>query len=123
MIMRIGELARITGATPRALRFYEDEGLLDSERASNGYRVYAEGAVLRVRNIRELLALGFTISDVKAFVTHLDHDLPPIFGEAGPCTTSMRVARERLASLRERIDALTALHDRIAARLQATNSP
>ena len=115
--MRIGELATATGATPRALRLYEAEGLLASERASNGYREFSARAVVRVRNIRELLALGFTIGDVRTFVPHLDQELPPVFGDTAPCETSMRVGRERLATLRARIDALTVLHDRIATRL------
>ncbi|MFG1924447.1 MerR family transcriptional regulator [Cryptosporangium sp. NPDC048952] len=101
------------------MRLYEAEGLLASERAPNGYREFSPRAVVRVRNIRELLGLGFTISDVRTFVPHLDHELPPVFGDTAPCATSMRVGRERLATLRERIDALTALHDRIASRLGA----
>ncbi|MGK3102774.1 MerR family DNA-binding transcriptional regulator [Streptomyces sp. WAC05858] len=50
--MRIGELAKATGATTRALRFYEERGLLSSARAVNGYRVYDERAIQRVANIR-----------------------------------------------------------------------
>ena len=38
--MRIGELAQRTGVTTRALRFYEDQGLLTARRSANGYRVY-----------------------------------------------------------------------------------
>ncbi len=37
--VRIGELARVTGTTARALRHYEQAGLISSERASNGYRI------------------------------------------------------------------------------------
>ena len=39
--MRIGELAAATDASPIALRHYEQEGLITSESAANGYRVYA----------------------------------------------------------------------------------
>jgi MerR family copper efflux transcriptional regulator len=117
--MRIGELAEASGTTTRALRHYEEQGLLTSERSSNGYRRYPVETVRRVRNIRELLAIGFTISDVAAFLIHLDQDLPPVFGDAGPCQVSMRVAHQRLALLRNRIDTLTVLHDTLATRLGA----
>ncbi len=115
--MRIGELAHATGVTTRTLRHYEAEGLLHSERSANGYRVYPDSAVLRVANIRELLAIGFTLGDVRAFVRWLDRPLPPAFGDQGGCATAMRVARERLDRLRDRIDLLTSLHDALTARM------
>ncbi|GAA3755278.1 MerR family transcriptional regulator [Plantactinospora mayteni] len=115
--MRIGALADAAGTTTRTLRFYEQEGLLDSTRTPNGYRDYADGALLRVRNIRELLTIGFTINDVRAFLRFLDRDLPPTFGDSGGCATAMRVADERLTLLRERLHTLTRLHDSLAARL------
>ncbi|MEU1789023.1 MerR family transcriptional regulator, partial [Streptomyces sparsogenes] len=77
--MLIGELAERTGTTTRALRYYEAQGLLESGRTSAGYRVYGPGAVTRVRNIRDLLASGFTVEDVKSFVAYLDDDLPEVF--------------------------------------------
>ena len=115
--MRIGALAAATGTTTRTLRYYEQEGLLDSSRTASGYRDYVDGALLRVRNIRELLATGFTINDVRAFLDYLDRDLPPTFADFGGCTTAIRVAEERLTLLCERIQALTRLHDSVAARL------
>jgi DNA-binding transcriptional MerR regulator len=115
--MRIGTLAEAAATTTRTLRYYEQEGLLTSTRTLSGYRDYGEDALLRVRNIRELLATGFTINDVREFLSYLDRDLPPIFAESGSCTTAMRVANERLTVLRERLQTLTRLHDRLAARL------
>jgi DNA-binding transcriptional MerR regulator len=73
--------------------------------------------LLLVRNIRELLAIGFTISDVRTFLRYLSRDLPPVFADTGSCTEAMRVADERLTVLRERIGALISLHDSLAARL------
>jgi DNA-binding transcriptional MerR regulator len=115
--MRIGKLAEATGTTVRALRYYEEQGLLASGRTASGYRDYPNDALLRVRNIRELLAIGFTISDVRAFLVYLDQELPPVFADGGGCATAMRVANQRLALLRERIQTLTHLHDTLAARM------
>ena len=48
--MRIGELARVSGATPHSIRFYERQGLLPSAgRSDNGYRDYGEADAERLR--------------------------------------------------------------------------
>jgi DNA-binding transcriptional MerR regulator len=113
--MLIGELAARTGATPRALRHYEAHGLIGSRRAGNGYRHYDERAVVRVRNIRHLLAAGLTLDDVRVFLPCLDGDV----ASAPPSPAGLRVGRERLAVLDVRIAAQLALRDRLAAALAA----
>ncbi|WP_407548998.1 MerR family transcriptional regulator [Streptomyces sp. Pv4-95] len=113
--MRIGELARITGASPRALRRYEDDGLIRSERAANGYRVYDGRAAVRVRNIRHLLAAGLTLADVHCFATCLDGDM----ATAPPSAEGLRIARDRLAVIDARIAAQTEARDRLARALDA----
>lgn len=65
--MRIGDLAAATGASPRSLRYYEEQGLLASERSTSGQRHYPAVAVERVDLIKCLLEAGLsssTISDV-----------------------------------------------------------
>ncbi|WP_261571021.1 MerR family transcriptional regulator [Frankia gtarii] len=118
--MQIGELARAAGTTPRALRYYEEQGLLRSSRTRAGYRVYDDGAVITVGNIRHLLASGFTVDDVRSLLPLLAHPLPEQF-QAGPaCSDALAVAVRRLGTLEERIAALTALRDRLAHRLGPT---
>ncbi|MCM9077470.1 MULTISPECIES: MerR family transcriptional regulator [Streptomyces] len=112
--MRIGELAKATMTTARALRHYEQAGLISSERAPNGYRVYDERAVVRVRNIRCLLVAGLTLDDVRVFAPCLDGNV----AAATPSATGLRVAMERLAVLDERIAAQTEARDRLAASLR-----
>ncbi|MDI3403524.1 MerR family transcriptional regulator [Streptomyces cavernicola] len=116
--MRIGQLAEATGASPRALRHYEEAGLLDSARTPNGYRVYeAERAVVRVRNIRFLLDAGLTLDDVRVFLPCLDGDI----AATKPSGEGLRVVLDRLAVIDRRIAAQTAVRDRLAAQLrQAT---
>ncbi|WP_214108689.1 MerR family transcriptional regulator [Acrocarpospora catenulata] len=65
--MRIGELAAAVGVSPRALRYYEEQGLLRPDRTPTGHRVYPESAIERVHLIRLLLAAGLasrTIIDI-----------------------------------------------------------
>ncbi|MEU3456074.1 MerR family transcriptional regulator [Micromonospora sp. NPDC006766] len=117
--MRIGELARASGCTPRALRHYEEQGLIASERAANGYREYAETAVTRVRNIRNLLGAGLTLEDVRIFLPCLDGDM----AAATPSPTAVRVGLDRLAALDARIAAQVAVRNRLAAALRQATVP
>ncbi|MFF7157343.1 MerR family transcriptional regulator [Streptomyces sp. NPDC008139] len=64
--MRIGELARRTGVSTRALRYYEEQDLLVSERSDSGQRHYAEAAVDRINLIRELYAAGLSSKTIAA---------------------------------------------------------
>ena len=61
--LRIGEVAELTGTTPRTIRYYEEIGLLGCapERAQGKHRVYTQADVDRVREIirlRDLLGLS-----------------------------------------------------------------
>ncbi|WP_018529799.1 MULTISPECIES: MerR family transcriptional regulator [unclassified Streptomyces] len=111
--MRIGELAAATGTSSRALRHYEQAGLITSERAANGYRVYGDPAVTRVGNIRLLLDAGLTVDDVRLFLPCLDGDLLA----NGPSDGFFRIARERLAVIDRRIAAQVAVRNRLATAL------
>ncbi|MFJ3219124.1 MerR family transcriptional regulator [Kitasatospora sp. NPDC086801] len=113
--MRIGELARATGATVRALRHYEQAGLLTSERAANGYRQYPGSAAVRVRNIRALVAAGLTLEDLRPLLECLDGDVLA----SPPSPQVLRIARERLAVLERRISAQSEVRDRLVAALAA----
>ena len=116
--MRIGELAKATGTTPRALRHYEQAGLITSVRAHNGYREYDERAAVRVRNIRHLLAVGLTLDDVRCFLPCLDGDLVT----APPAREGLRIAEARLAVLDARIAAQAEARDRLAEALAQAKS-
>lgn len=112
--VRIGELAEATGTTARSLRHYEQAGLITSQRAANGYRVYEERTVVRVRNIRHLLAAGLTVDDVRLFLPCLDGDV----AAAPHSERGLRIARERLAVLEARIATQIEARDRLATALQ-----
>ena len=61
--LRIGELAELTGTTPRTIRYYEEIGLLDgaADRDQGKHRCYTQADVDRVREIvrlRDLLGLS-----------------------------------------------------------------
>ncbi|WP_030663425.1 MerR family transcriptional regulator [Streptomyces rimosus] len=62
----IGELARRTGLTVKAIRFYSDSGIVTpAGRSPGGYRLYDNGAVARLALIRTLRALGLDLPTVR----------------------------------------------------------
>ncbi|WP_404426126.1 MerR family DNA-binding transcriptional regulator [Thalassospira australica] len=66
--MQIGELAKATGVSVRALRHYEKQGLLASRRAENGYRVFRADSAERVQYIRLFLSCGFATREIAQFL-------------------------------------------------------
>ncbi|GAA4841485.1 hypothetical protein GCM10023310_19150 [Paenibacillus vulneris] len=67
--MKINELAKRLGVTPRAIRFYEEKGLLHPEYEENGYRRYTEEDMWRLQTIAAFREIGLGI-DVIAKLLH-----------------------------------------------------
>lgn len=111
--MRIGELARRTGASARALRYYEQQGLITSSRRSNGYRDYDELAVTRVGNIRMLLDVGMNTDDIGHFGACLDEDLKV----APVCEAALARIERRMRTVEHRMSELAEAHRRLGRHL------
>jgi DNA-binding transcriptional MerR regulator len=63
--MKIGELARRSGVSIDAIRYYERREVLPrAERTASGYRVFGQEAVARLDLVRRLQDLGFTLDEV-----------------------------------------------------------
>lgn len=62
--MYIGELASLTGATPKAIRHYEKLGLLPVAKRKGNYRIYEAIDVQSVKMIRLAQAVGFSLSEL-----------------------------------------------------------
>ncbi|MET0495720.1 MAG: MerR family transcriptional regulator [Actinoplanes sp.] len=113
--MRIGELAGRAGVSVRALRYYEEQGLLKSARTPSGQRTYPEAAVDRVQLIQQLYAAGLPSKTILELLPCVD---------AGVNTPE---SRARLATERHRInlqiEGLIATRDRLDAVIaEAANS-
>ncbi|MEU7617758.1 MerR family transcriptional regulator [Micromonospora rifamycinica] len=113
--MRIGELARRAGVSTRALRYYEEQGLLRPDRRPSGYRDYGEQALTTVRHIRLLLSAGLGTAVIAEILPCVPDDttvlaptcpelLDGLAGERARITASM----QRLAAARDILDALIA---------------
>ena len=67
--MRIGELAARSGVSVRALRYYEEQGLLIPERSPSNQRRYSETAVELVRFFQQMYAAGLTSKAIAELLT------------------------------------------------------
>ena len=80
---RIGQFSKITKVTVKALRFYEEEGLLKPEYIdpATGYRYYSSGQLPRMHKITALRQCGFSIAEIRQILSGrgLVQDLADLF--------------------------------------------
>lgn len=112
--LRVGELARRTGKTVRALHLYEELGLLTPvHRSKGGFRLYSPSAVVRVEWISKLQGAGFSLHQLQA--------LRGVVEDAPAATLAMSHVRavfaERLRETREQVEKLSRLEKELAASL------
>ncbi|MDT9692971.1 heavy metal-responsive transcriptional regulator [Streptomyces sp. P9(2023)] len=101
--MKIGEVARLTGASTKTIRFYEDTGLVPPPtRTPGGHRDYAPETADRLRFIRRCQAAGMSLQEVRQILTVHDR------GES-PCGHVGRLLGERLDNVRAQIAELVTL--------------
>lgn len=68
-VLQVGELAKLTGKTVRAIHLYESMGLLrPATRSKGGFRLYNADSVERVRWIGKLQAVGFSLPELQEIV-------------------------------------------------------
>lgn len=105
--LTVAALARRSGVSAGAVRFYVRKNLLRAARnPSNGYRLFSADDVARVRFIRKAQSLGFTVAEIGE-----------IFGAAdrgqSPCPRVRAIVEQRLAENRARLGALARLQERL----------
>lgn len=108
--MLIGQLADALGVPPETVRFYERRGLLpEPERASNGYRLYGDAAVHRLRFIRTAQAAGLTLAEIGSIIDIRDEGKVPCSHVGALLETKLAEVQERqrhLAALEVELDQL-----------------
>jgi peroxiredoxin/DNA-binding transcriptional MerR regulator len=116
--MRIGELARHAGVTPKAVRYYERLGLLEPRRSANGYRDYDESHLRVVTEIRGLAATGISARKATPFIECLElgHD----YGD--DCVSSLAAYRDSIAEIDHIIDTLQSRRALLVERLDESAS-
>jgi MerR family redox-sensitive transcriptional activator SoxR len=103
--LTIGELARRSGVTTSALRFYEREGLIRSHRTSGNQRRYSRDTLRRVAFIRVSQRVGIPLSVIQDALSVLPADRAPTREEWAALSAHWR------ADLDRRIEQLLKLRD------------
>lgn len=104
MLLKIGELAKRTGLTVRALHHYDAIGLLSpSARSDAGYRLYNEADIARLHRILALRRFGLALADIGTTLTRADLSLATVVArQIGLLTEQIQQAkalRSRLSQL------------------------
>jgi MerR family redox-sensitive transcriptional activator SoxR len=76
-VLTIGEIAHRSGVAASALRFYEDKGLIRSERAGSGHRRFPRAVLRRIAFIVFAQRIGMTLEEIGAELAKLPEDRVP----------------------------------------------
>ncbi len=76
-LLTIGEVSRRSGVAASALRFYEDRGLIASERAGSGHRRYPRPVLRRIAFIVFAQRVGLTLEEIGSELAKLPPDRAP----------------------------------------------
>lgn len=107
--MTVGDAARASGLTPKAIRLYETRGLTEpAVRTASGYRSYGPDDVALLTFIRQAKALGLHLDEIRQII-----DLQR--GGHQPCTTVLELVDGRIAEIDDTIADLHALRASLAA--------
>jgi len=106
-LLPIGELARRTGLSTSAIRFYESKGLVSAQRNAGGQRRFRRSAIRRLSFILIAQQLGMTIGEIARLLKRLPQSRTPTQQDWA------RISSEIRDSLDQQIAKLTRMRDRL----------
>jgi DNA-binding transcriptional MerR regulator len=101
-LRQIGEVAEATGFSHRTIRHYEEVGLVRPVRTTGGFRLYGEAEVARLRLIRRMRPLGFTLADTAELLELLEA-LEQVSAAGADDPAQLAFLLKRLESFEEQI--------------------
>ncbi|MDQ1218004.1 MerR family transcriptional regulator [Microbacterium arborescens] len=117
--MRISEAATAIGAPVRMLRYYEQQGLIEASRSSNGYRDYSDAQVEHARHVRALVEAGLSTRMIK-IVLSIEAPQPEQQSESCSRASAAELARE-LRVVENRIVCLEKSRDAVVDYLERSD--
>jgi len=111
--MNISDVAKKTGLTSKAIRFYEEKGLVTAPmRSDNGYRTYAKKHIEELTLLRQARQVGFTLDECQELVA-LFHNPDRHSADVKARTL------EKAAEIGRHIEELTEMRQRLLALAEA----
>jgi len=111
--MNISDVAKKTGLTSKAIRFYEQKGLVTpAYRADNGYRTYGQKQLDELTFLRKARQVGFNLEECQELL-HLFHD--PSRHSADVKSRTL----QKVSEIEQHIEALQEMHQQLLALAQA----
>lgn len=105
--MNIADAAQRAGLTPKAIRFYEAQGLLRPERAANGYRSFSDVDVHTLKFLKRARDLGFSVEECRALLA--------LYHEGDRSSAEVKaLAESRVAEIDRRLADLTSIRTALA---------
>jgi len=113
-LLRVGDLAKVTGKTVRAIHHYEELGLIEPVGRSKGhYRLFDHETPVRIRWISKLQSLGLSLTEIRALVKNRQTS-----ESAQQAAQALRrMYEERLVEVKTRLKELSALERELEASL------
>jgi len=98
--LTIGKLAKAAAVGVETIRYYERRGLMEQPlNQTFGYRQYPQGAIQRIRFIKNIQALGFTLKEIKTVLDWMD-------GREMNCIHAAGMLDLKIAETEKKIEAL-----------------
>jgi MerR family redox-sensitive transcriptional activator SoxR len=103
-VLTIGEVAARSGVATSALRFYEEQGLIQSARTDSGHRRYPRAVIRRVAFVVFAQKIGLSLEEIRAELARLPHNRVPERADWAKLSASWtKRIRQRIAEL-ERLE-------------------
>src|SRR5215813_12673979 len=112
-MFQIGDLSQHADVPEKTIRYYEEIGLLPpARRSGNGYRMYDEADVERLRFIRRVRALDIGLDEIAEILAFRERSEPP-------CKYVMDVMQEQIGKVERHIRDLQQIRDELEALYEA----
>ncbi|GAA0359708.1 MerR family transcriptional regulator [Bacillus horti] len=109
--MKISQLAEKTGVSARSIRHYEKKNLLTAKRLENGYRLFQESDVERVKTIQIYLGLGLNTDQIEEMISCTDYCPELEMDEL--CSEMLEVYEKKLKEINQQMDTLAHVKRRL----------
>jgi DNA-binding transcriptional MerR regulator len=115
-MVKIGDAAAQLGVSERALRYYEEQGLVRPARTGSGQRLYSDGDLRAVQRVRAMLAAGLGTAIIAEVLPCMRDDGSVVAPACAELVDALASERDRMTgSIRDLQEARAALDAIIAA--------